>query len=98
MALNNHSIESTAREEAKRGKRRDRRERSWRGISIWQPYSWPRSWRRIALLTLPLAVMLWLVAAIFVCLRIVYRDARKPIRRFWSAPSRRRSGYGYFSY
>ena len=75
-----------------------RRQRLRRGISLWQPYSWPRAWRRIALLTLPLAAILWLAAALFVGLRAAWLDARKPLRRFWNAPSRRRGGYGYFSY
>lgn len=80
------------------GSKSKRRERSRRTMSVWQPYSWPRSWRRIALLTLPLAVLVWLVVAALACLRLIYLDAKKPIARLWNAPSRRRSGYGYFTY
>jgi hypothetical protein len=93
MSLYNHLVQATP------GPNREkRRSRSRRGLSVWQPYSWPRSWRRIAVLTLPLAVIVWLVAATIACLHLVYQDARKPFARFWNSPSRRRGGYGYFSY
>ena len=91
MQLSEQLVQTTTNGNQPRRRPRGRR------ISIWQPYSWPRSWRRIALLTLPLAICIWLVVAICLGLRLAYLDARKPLARFWNAPSRRR-GYGYFSY
>lgn len=76
---------------------RKRRKAVGRGISVWRPYSWPRMWRRIGIVTFPLAIVVWFVFAILSIVHLAYQDARKPLKRFWNAPSRR-SGYGYFRY
>ena len=74
-----------------------RRRRHGRGLSVWRPLTWPRTWRRAALLTLPLAIAVWLVVAILSVFHLAFQDARKPLKRFWNAPARR-SSYGYFHY
>ena len=63
---------------------------------LFRPFYWPRWLRRAALLTLPLALPLWLVVIVAVGLFEFARNVVRPIRDFWVAPRRRRSSYyGY---
>src|SRR5688572_19903749 len=61
--------------------------------SLFRPFYWPRWLRRSALLTLPLAVPLWLALVAAVGLFEVARSLARPVRDFWVAPRRRRASY-----
>lgn len=65
-------------------------------FGLFRPYYWPRWLRRAALVTLPLALPLWMLLVATVGLLELSRTMGRPIRDFWTAPRRRRSPYyGY---
>jgi hypothetical protein len=71
----------------------------WFGLApVLHPRCWPRWVRRLFVLTLPIALPLWMVAALLLAVLSCLGEIAQPLHRFWSAPQRYRYSYSYYSY
>jgi len=80
-----------------RTKRKSSRLEPW-GEVLFHPLSWSRWVRRTALLTAPLSLPLWIVAACLYAIAQIVRLSVTPFAAFWNSPRRRYGGYGQYSY
>src|SRR5262245_49387055 len=63
----------------------------WEAVS--QPYHWPRTVRRLVVVTFPISVPLWGIALLVAALLKTLATLMTPIRNFWNAPQQRPCNY-----
>lgn len=64
--------------------------------SLWRPFTWRRWVRRLFLLALPLAVLVWASLLLLDVLRRTTIIVVEAADRFWNKPSRVRSRYSIY--
>lgn len=77
----------------------DRSQRPTFLYRLWHPMSWPRWMRRIFMLSLPLALSVWVAFNLIAALGAALRDIGGFLDKYWNGKPRRyhryRKEYGY---